>query len=92
MKKVFRILLSVLSAFFIIWLTVFITDAVRTYRVKEPVFAFSCEETPDDKGTGLYKGLGYTVVVEKYREAETGPRIVSVEMRILGKVVAAAIE
>ncbi len=92
MKKIRRILCSVLCAVIVVWLTVFITDTIRTVSLKEPIFAVPPTVTADDGGSDIYKGLGYTVEVEKYLDSELGLKTVSVEMKMFGKVVAAAIE
>ena len=92
MKKIWGILFSVLCAVIVVWLTVFVTDAVRTVNLKEPIFAVPPAATADDGGSGTFRGLGYTVEVEKHLDSEFGLKTVSVEMKMFGKVVAAAIE
>lgn len=92
MKKALKVILSVLGIVIVLWLAVFATDYAMTMKLKEPIFAVPPSITADDGGSGAFRGLGYTVEVEKYLDAEYGTKIVSVEMKLLGKTVAAAIE
>lgn len=89
-KKIFKIVLGILCTAVIIWSIAFVTDFVRVSSFKEPIFA-RAQITADDGGSGIYKGLGYTVEVEKYIDAQYGSVLSSVEMRMFGIVIAAAI-
>ena len=86
-KKVKLIIISIS----ILWLAVFTTDFIRCSSFLEPIFVVPIETTADDGGSGIYQGLGYTVTVEKYVDAEYGSVLSSVEMRVFGQVIAASI-
>ena len=92
MEKSLKIIFSALGVAVVLWLAVFAADCAMTLNLKEPIFAVPPSITADDGGSGAFRGLGYTVEVEKYLDAEYGTKIVSVEMKLLGKTVAAAIE
>ena len=86
-KKFFTIMIISLL---LIYGCIFTTDYVRVSSFREPVFAFATV-TADDGGSGVYQGLGYKVKTEKRIDAEYGEVLVSVEMIVFGKTVAAAI-
>lgn len=90
-NKALRITIIVVCVVVILWLAMFATDYFRSCSLKPPLFALKAGTTADDGGTGIYHGLGYTVSVEKYVDAEYGLCISSVEMKMLGKVIAASI-
>lgn len=92
MKKALKVIFSAVGIAVVLWLAVFSVDYARTMSLKEPIFAVPPTITADDGGSGPFSGLGYTVGVEKHIDAEYGVKIVSVEMKLLGKTVAAAIE
>ncbi len=92
MKKALKVIFSAVGIAVVLWLAVFSVDYARTMSLKEPIFAVPPTITADDGGSGTFSGLGYTVGVEKHIDAEYGVKIVSVEMKLLGKTVAAAIE
>lgn len=90
-KKTSRIFLVVICAFVVLWGIMFVTDYARCSSLREPIFVVSKGVSADDGGSGTYQGLGYTVSVEKYIDAEYGPCISSVEMNMFGKVISASI-
>ena len=90
MKKSKKVIIGILIALIAIWCGIFTTDYVRVSSFREPVFAFAAA-TADDGGSGIYHGLGYKVKTEKRIDAEYGEVLVSVEMVVFGKTVAAAI-
>ncbi len=92
MKKALKVIISALGIAVVLWLAVFATDCAMTLKLKEPIFAVPLSVTADDGGSGSFRGAGYTVEVEKHLDAEYGTKIVSVEMKLFGKTVAAAIE
>ena len=92
MKKALKIIFSVLGIAVVLWLAMFSVDYARTMSLKEPIFAVPPTVTADDGGSGIFRGLGYTVEVEKHLDAEFGVKTVSVEMNLLGRTVAAAVE
>jgi len=63
---------------------------LETLSLREPIFVLD-GETADDGGFGIYYGLGYTVKMEKHIDAEGGAVLDAVELRLLGKTVAASI-
>lgn len=86
-KKIKKIIICVL----ILWAGIFTTDFIRCASFMEPIFVVPVESTADDGGSGIYQGLGYTVKVEKYMDAEYGIVLSSVEMSVFGQVIAASI-
>jgi len=86
-KKIKTIIISIC----ILWITIFTTDFIRCSSLLEPIFVVPVEITTDDGGSGIYQGLGYTVKVEKYVDAEYGSVLSAVEMRVFGRVIAASI-
>lgn len=91
MKKSLKAILAVASIAVILWIAVFITDYAMVSSFKEPIFVVADGATADDGGSGTFKGLGYTVEVEKELDANNGARLVSVEMKMFNKIIAAAI-
>jgi len=76
----------------LIWGILFTTDCIRCSHLKKPLFVIGISDTlSDDGGSGTYHGLGYTVDVEGHLSAEYGYVVESVELSVLGKVIAAAI-
>ncbi len=92
MKKFFKILIPVICAAVVVWLTVFVTDAVRTSEMKEPFFANPPAVTYGDGTFSVYQGIGYTVEVRKHPHPDYGLKIYSVEMKMFGKIITAVIE
>ena len=91
MKKAKKAATIAICALFLLWGAMFTTDYVRCSSLKRPLFVVSAESTADDGGSGTYRGLGYTVDMEVYIDAEYGLCVSAVEMKVLGKVVAASI-
>ena len=91
MKKAKKCIVIIACALLLLWGAMFTTDYVRCGSLKRPLFVVSTGDTADDGGSGTYQGLGYTVDMEVYLDAEYGLCISSVEMKVLGKVVAASI-
>lgn len=89
MKKAAVIVISVLL---VLWCGMFVTDYLRCASLKEPLFVIAEETAADDGGSGVYRGLGYTVEVEKRMDDEYGVCVTSVEMRAFGRTIAASIE
>lgn len=76
----------------LIWSMIFAVDCYRCSHLMKPLFTVGITDTlADDGGSGTYRGLGYTVVVDGYLSAEAGYIAESVEMSFLGKTVAASI-
>lgn len=60
----------VISVLFVLWCGMFVADYLRCTSLKEPLFATAEGTTADDGGAGIYRGLGYTVEVEKCIDVE----------------------
>ncbi len=91
-KRIGYILLIVCIAAMVLWGAMFVTDYTRCTSLRQPVFVFSGGESMDDGGgSGIYRGLGYTVEVQKYIDPDYGSCITSVEMKMFGRVIAASI-
>lgn len=80
-----KALLICIGIFVISWLGIFFTDYYRCSHLEKPLFVVPVQ-TADDGGSGTYQGLGYTVEVEL-----DSFQVISVTMKIFGKVVAASI-
>ena len=94
-KTIIAILGSIVCVAVLLLWGMFTIDCMRAYDLKEPVFAIGGEYIHDEtKGVdiGIFKGLGYTVEVEKDIHPDFGKEyVVSVEVYVFGKVVAGAI-
>jgi len=84
-------LLTLLAVCLLLWSGIFCVDYTRCMNLKAPLFVVPLAVTADDGGSGRYQGLGYTVDVEKHLDAELGLQVLAVEMRVLGRTVAASI-
>ena len=76
--------LSVLSG------TMFSIDYYRCAKLEKPLFAIGLH-TADDGGSGLYRGLGYSVKIDGELTAEYGYVVNEAAMYLLGSPVFAAI-
>ena len=92
--------IAIACALLILWGGMFITDFIRCASLRKPLFVVGVTDTlADDGGSGTYRGLGYTVVLEGHLaevvegelSTDGGYVIESVEMYVLGKVIAASI-
>lgn len=91
-RKILTFVGCFLFSLALIWSMMFTTDYIRCSHLMKPVFVVGIADTlADDGGSGMYRGLGYTVTVDGALSAEYGYVVNSVEMSVLGKVVAAAI-
>ena len=82
-------MLAALGLCILLWAAAVLTDCARCRALREPLFVVP-GVTADDGGSGTYWGLGYTVELEKAIDGAGGLRILSAELRLLGRVVAAA--
>ncbi len=89
-KKAIKIGVSLVMLLLVLWCAIFVTDYTRCGALQEPLFVVA-GSTADDGGSGVYYGLGYTVVMQKHLSVEYGVVIESVQMMVLGKVVSASI-
>lgn len=90
-KKIPKIAKDIIGTVLILWGAMFVTDYVFCSSLKEPIFVIQIDASADDGGSAKYLGLGYTVEVEKYVDAEYGTILSSVEMKVFGQVIAASI-
>ncbi len=90
MKKGKKLTITIVAVILVLWASMFLTDYIRCTKLDGPVFAVA-SVTADDGGSGVYKGLGYTVEIEKHVDAQYGAVTDSVEMRLFGIMVFAAI-
>lgn len=90
MKKDKKLLIIAVVIIFALWSSMFVTDYIRSYNLKNPIFA-TASVTADDGGSGTYKGIGYTVEMRKHIDAELGVKTDYVEMRLFGIMVLAII-
>ena len=84
-KKTFMIALVVIHLV-ILWAVLFAVDYNAVMNLGDPVIA---QHVGVEGGT--FKGLGWTVEIEKYHNADYGWVTESVEMYLFGKLVGAAI-
>lgn len=90
-KKPAKILLIAICALVVLWGVMFTTDYIRCSSLQEPLFVIPIGEIAKDGGSGTYLGPGYTVDIKKNIDAEYGISVSAVEMKVLGKVIAASI-
>ena len=90
-RKGLKALLITVLALAVLWLAVVAVDYHRCGSLQEPLFVVA-GETADDGGSGLYRGLGYTVRLEVHIDAEYGKVVDAVEMTMFGRVVSASIQ
>lgn len=86
MKKRLFITILILVHLAILWTVLFAVDYRAVMNLGDPVIA---QHIGVEGGT--FKGLGWTVEIEKYHDAEYGWVTESVEMYLFGKLVGAAI-
>lgn len=84
-KRILKTVTIAVAALVLVWAAAFAADYTRSASLKEPIFAF------EGGDTGIYRGIGYTVEVERYTDPELGEYVGSVEMKMLGKIVSASI-
>jgi len=82
-KNTLKITLSVIIILITFYCIVISADMNRVYSLKEPMFA---SQTDNHSNITIYQGLGYKVYIEKLEN-----QIISIEMRMFDKVIAAAI-
>lgn len=86
-KKFFTIMIISLL---LIYGCIFTTDYIRVSSFREPVFAVTTQ-TAVDGISDIYYGLGYKVTTVKWIVPEKGKVLISIEMSVFGKTIAAAI-
>lgn len=84
-------LLAIFCTLVILWAGMFATDLICSNALREPVFARSSGVAADDGGSAVYIGVGYTVQVDRFLDAQGQSRIQSVAMRLFGRTVAGGI-
>ncbi len=85
-------LLAIFGALVILWAGMFATDLICSNGLREPVFARSAGVAADDGGSAMYIGLGYTVQVNRFLDAQGQSRIQSVTMHLFGRTIAGGIQ
>lgn len=66
-------------------------DFFRVSRFEKPLFARPAE-TMDDGGSGLYRGLGYSIRIQgNFLPEEEFPGVTQYEFRVLGMLISAGI-
>ena len=92
MKRLLVFFLCLVFSISVLGGVMFGADYMRCAQLKKPLFAMGVSDTLyDDGGSGTYQGLGYTVKLDGELTAEYGYVVHSVEMRVLGQLVFAAI-
>mgnify|MGYP003548277713 CR=1 FL=1 len=90
MKKSKKIIIGIIITLLAIWCAIFTTDYIRVSSFREPVFAVTTQ-TAVDGISDIYYGLGYKVTTVKWIVPEKGKVLISIEMSVFGKTIAAAI-
>lgn len=90
MKKSKKIIIGIIITLLAIWGGIFTTDYIRVSSFREPVFAVTTQ-TAVDGISDIYYGLGYKVTTVKWIVPEKGKVLISIEMSVFGKTIAAAI-
>lgn len=85
MKKSIKITLVFFLSILLIWIFIIVFDFIRINRkVQKPLFIIS-EKTMDDGGSGLYKGLGYSVYIEgNFMPEDEHPGITRADYELFG--------
>lgn len=82
---------TVLATLLVLMLAMGIGDFARINRFEMPVFARPTE-TMDDGGSGLYRGIGYSIRIEgNFLPEEEFPGVTQYEFRVLGLLISAEI-
>ncbi|MHC1694788.1 MAG: hypothetical protein AB9835_05885 [Eubacteriales bacterium] len=92
LKKLLIIFVTAVLSLVICWGVVFAMDFNSCQNLQIPRFVVSTGDTSDEGGSGLYRGLGYSVKLRVHIDKDTSsPVVEAVEMSILGKVIAASV-
>jgi len=85
MKKPRKIIIIFLISLLLIWVFIIVFDFIRVNRKTEkPLFVIG-KELMDDGGSGLYKGLGYTVNIEgNFMPEDEHPGITRSDYKLFG--------
>ena len=90
LKRLFVFALCLVFSISVLSVAMFSIDYYRCAKLEKPLFALGIN-TADDGGSGLYRGLGYTVSIDGALSAEYGYVVNEIEMYLLGNLVFAAI-
>lgn len=82
-KRLFVFFLCFVFSLLIIGGTMLGVDYHRCTQLQRPMFAIGVD-TADDGGSGTYRGLGYTIVIDGHLSAEYGFQIDTLTMTVLG--------
>lgn len=85
MKKSIKILIIFFLSLLLIWVFIIVFDFIRVNRkIQKPLFVIE-KITQDDGGSGLYKGLGYTVNIEgNFMPEDKFPGITRADYELFG--------
>jgi len=87
MKKLIIILIVLL----LVWAAVGIADFFRVYSFEKPIFCIAAD-TADDGGSGEYRGLGYSFVIEgNFMPEDEFPGVTKYEYYLFGKLISTGI-
>lgn len=89
-KKAIVAIVSVVSTVVLLWAGMIATDTVKSKNFEEPVFA-KAEETSPDGLSRNYSGIGYTVYMEDYTDADGNTIPCYSEVKLFGKMISAVI-
>ncbi len=86
MKKGFKIVSIIVFTLVLIWSALIITDGVVTSNFhKKPIFASADKNTIEkDGGSGVYKGLGYSITLRGRLSADTHFYVYKTEIKVFG--------
>ena len=88
MNRTAKIIGCIVCVAVMLWSAMFLCDLTRVRNGGEPVFVVPVY-TADDGSSGTYWGLGYTAEIDKYLHADYGVITTGVELRFLGRTIAA---
>ena len=86
-KRILVVILAVLLLLSVIG----VTDLARVYYFEKPVFA-RLVESMDDGGSGLYRGIGYSIRLQgNFLPEDEFPGVTRYEYRVFGILISAGI-
>ena len=84
-------MLSIVIAIVTLYCVILSIDMNRVNNFREPVFVVKLKETDLTYKTIVYQGLGYKVNIERDVTQENN-QIIKIEMYMLNKIIAGAVE
>ena len=83
-KKTKKTLIAIVCILIALWIAMGAADVLLVTHWRRPFFC-KLTESLDDGGSGLYKGLGYSVYIEgNFLPLEENPGVTHYDMRLLG--------